>query len=41
MTERLYSIKEIDAWIARKPSPEYDEFIRRQKEKEKKEKKEK
>ena len=30
---KLYKIEDIDVWIARKPSPEYDEFIRKQKEK--------
>lgn len=37
---KLYPVEDIDAYIARKPSPEYDEFMRKQKQKEKKKEKE-
>lgn len=35
MIGKLYSLEEIDAYIDRKPSPEYDEFMKKQKNKRK------
>lgn len=40
MAKKLYPIEVIDAYIARKPSPEYDAFMKRQKDKEKEKEKE-